>query len=204
LLRAIIVDDEQLSIKWLGKILSENEDVKVCRTFLNTSEAYEYIRSNRIDLAFLDISMPELGGMALAALLHDLDAAIQVVFVTAYDDYALQAFDLSALDYLIKPVTPQRMAKTLDRIRGRVRLLSGEPQAGGSPREADGAHDKLTEQEKRVLRLMADGLANKEIARRLNVTGETVKSHIKNVYRKLGISNRVQALQRAGQLKAWE
>ncbi|MCC2684954.1 MAG: ypdB 2 [Paenibacillaceae bacterium] len=204
MLRAIIVDDEELSIKWLGKILSENDDVDVCRTFLNASEAYEYARSNRIDLAFLDISMPELGGMALAALLQDLDAAIQVVFVTAYDDYALQAFDLSALDYLIKPVTPQRMAKTLDRIRGRIRLLPGEPKAGGLTRDADDTREKLTEQEKRVLRLMADGLANKEIARKLNVTGETVKSHIKNVYRKLGISNRVQALQRAGQLKAWD
>lgn len=193
MLRAIIVDDEQLSVNRLKRILSESGEIEICHTFLNPMEAYEYVKANPIQLAFLDISMPEIDGMRLSTLLLDLDTSIDVVFVTAYDDYAVQAFDMSALDYLMKPVTAQRMSKTLDKIIRRHRGVATQPSV---------SHNEiLTEQETKVLRLIADGLSNKEIVPHLNITAETVKFHIKNVYRKLGVNNRVRALQRATELR---
>jgi two-component system LytT family response regulator len=195
MLRAIIVDDEELSVKRLKKILSESGEIEICQTFLNPLEAYEFVKANSIQLAFLDISMPEINGLRLSSMLLDLDASIDVVFVTAYDDYAVQAFDMSALDYLMKPVTAQRMSKTLDKIRRRHRSGAVEPSM-----EVHG-QEILTEQETKIVRLVASGLSNKEIAHRLNIKGETVKSHIKNVYRKLKVNNRVQALQSAKDLK---
>jgi two-component system LytT family response regulator len=193
MLQAIIVDDEELSVNRLKRILSESGEIEICHTFLNPLEAYEYVKRNPIHIAFMDIYMPEIDGMRLSSLLNDLDASIYVVFVTAYDDFAVQAFDMSALDYLLKPVTAQRMSKTLDKILKRHRSVAARPSLDVLP--------ILTEQETKVLRLIADGLSNKEIVPLLNISGETVKFHIKNVYRKLGVNNRIRALQRARELR---
>ncbi|BAU29801.1 DNA-binding NarL/FixJ family response regulator [Aneurinibacillus soli] len=196
MLRAIIVDDEELSVKRLKRILSESGQIELCHAFLNPLEAYEFVKENPIHIAFLDISMPEINGMRLSSLLLDLDASIDVVFVTAYDDYAVQAFDMSALDYLMKPVTVQRMSKMLDKIRKRYRRGEIEPSMEVLRRD----QEILTEQETRIVRMIARGLSNKEIAYHLNIASETVKYHIKNVYRKLEVNNRVKALQRAKDL----
>ncbi|REK77656.1 response regulator [Paenibacillus paeoniae] len=119
MLRAIIVDDEPLSVKRLNRILTESGAVDVCRTFLSPLEAYDFAKENPLDIVFLDISMPEIDGMSLSARLRTHDQDIQIVFVTGYDEYAVQAFDLNALDYLMKPVTAERIARTLDRVRSR-------------------------------------------------------------------------------------
>jgi two-component system LytT family response regulator len=188
----------------LQRMLSESGDIEICHTFMNPMEAYEFVKENPIHIAFLDISMPEINGMLLSSLLIDLDASIDVVFVTAYDDYAVQAFDMSALDYLMKPVTAQRVSKTLDKIIKKHRSSATKPSMEvlpKTPEEKRSLSEILTEQEMKVLRLIADGLSNKEMVPRLNITGETVKFHIKNVYRKLGVNNRVRALQRARELK---
>jgi two-component system LytT family response regulator len=214
MLRAIIVDDEELSVKRLKKILSESGEIGICHTFLNPLEAHEFVKANPIHIAFLDIFMPEINGMRLSSLLLDLDASIDVVFVTGYDDYAVQAFDMSALDYLMKPVTAQRISKTLDKIKKRHRSAVVEPSMEilrrdqdifplklRSPKTLEEVKVILTEQETRILLLITDGLSNKEIAYHLNIKVETVKSHIKSLYRKLNINNRVQALQRAKELR---
>jgi len=128
----MIVDDEELSVKRLKRLLLESGEFGVCHAFLNPSEAYEFATTNRIDIAFLDISMPTIDGMTLSGKLRELDDSIQLVFATGYGDYAVQAFDISALDYLLKPVTAERLSRTLGRIdkkrRGapslRVQLLN--------------------------------------------------------------------------------
>ncbi len=200
MLRAVIVDDEELSLNRLKRLLSESVEIEIVHTFLNPVEAYEFVKANPVHIAFLDISMPEIDGMRLSGLLLDLDASIDVVFVTAHDEYAVQAFDMSALDYLMKPVTAQRMSKTLDKIikkHRRAAILDSVEVLPKTPEEKRFRKEILTEQEMRVLRLIANGLSNREIAPRLAITGETVKFHIKNIYRKLEVNNRVQALQRA-------
>lgn len=196
MLRAIIVDDEELSVKRLKNSLLESDDIEICGTFQDSWEAYEYVKTNPIQLAFLDISMPEMNGMRLSSLLLDLDSSIDVIFVTGHDDYAVQAFDISALDYLMKPVTDQRMSKTLDKIRKKHRSTATLPYMDVVCTE----QGILTEQEARIVQFIAVGLSNKETACQLNISSETVKSHIKNVYRKLNVNNRVQALQRAKEM----
>lgn len=200
-MRAMIVDDEQLAVERIEMILSELGGVDHCRSFLNPWDAYAYAKENPPAIVFLDISMPEINGMKLSGLLHELDPTIDIVFVTGYDEYAVKAFELNALDYLLKPVTVQRMALTLDKIRRRkeaaMRELALSEHLHSAATEEDPAQRKaLTEKETQIMRLIAEGLSNKEIAFRLNIAGETVKFHLKNVYRKLGVINRVQALQR--------
>lgn len=129
MMRAIIVDDEELSVKRLTRILKESGKIETCRAFLNPYEAYEYSRSNAVDIAFLDISMPEIDGMKLSVLLQELDEEIRLVFVTGYDSYAVQAFEINALDYLLKPVTAQRVAKALDKAGKRSSRAAGAASA---------------------------------------------------------------------------
>ncbi len=121
MLRTILVDDEELSIKRLKKILTECSGIQICNTFSNSLEAYEYIKENKIDVAFLDISMPDIDGMTFSDMLHDIDGDIDVVFITGHDEYAVKAFELNALDYLLKPVTLERLQKTLDKIKKKRR-----------------------------------------------------------------------------------
>ncbi|MEK5165609.1 BTAD domain-containing putative transcriptional regulator [Paenibacillus sp. FSL R5-0527] len=125
MMRAIIVDDEELSVKRLTRILRESGKIATCRAFLNPHEAYEYSRANAVDIAFLDISMPEIDGMKLSVLLQELDEEILLVFVTGYDSYAVQAFEVNALDYLLKPVTAQRVAKALNKAGKRSGRAAG-------------------------------------------------------------------------------
>ena len=127
MLRTILVDDEELSIKRLKKILAECGEIQICNTFSNSLEAYEYLKENKIDVAFLDISMPDIDGMAFAHMIHGIDSDIDIVFVTGYDDHAVDAFELNALDYLLKPVTIDRMQKTLNKIKKRHPSAQGRP-----------------------------------------------------------------------------
>ncbi|RJE89615.1 response regulator [Paenibacillus sp. 1011MAR3C5] len=127
MLRAIIVDDEPLSVKRLNRILSESGTVDVNGTFLSPLDACEFAGEHPLDIAFLDISMPEIDGMSLSEKLRELHPAMHIVFVTGYDEYAVQAFELNALDYVMKPVTAERVARTLDRIQSRPVAAFPEP-----------------------------------------------------------------------------
>ncbi|MFD1138004.1 response regulator [Paenibacillus urinalis] len=117
MLQAVIVDDEELSINRLKRLLIDNEEIEISRTYLNSKDALQYIEANHVDIVFLDISMPELNGMELSKYLKHHHESIEVIFVTGYDDYAVQAFEINALDYLLKPVTAQRVEVTLNKIR---------------------------------------------------------------------------------------
>lgn len=126
MLSVIIVDDEKLAIKRLKRILLDSGAIGECSVFSNPREAYEFAKEQRIDVAFLDISMPEINGMRLSQLLAELDDSIDIVFVTGYDNYAVQAFDMSALDYILKPITAERVAKTLHKLKKRPRVKTSD------------------------------------------------------------------------------
>ncbi len=201
-LRTMIVDDEELAVERLKMMLSEFDEIEIVHMTQNPWEAYQYAKGHRLELAFLDISMPELDGLRLASLLGEIDPDIRIVFATGYEEYAVRAFELSALDYVMKPVTARRMSLVLDKLHRRDRN-AGDGSSRPGPalsKERTTGEGMLTEQEMRVMLLVFEGLSNKEIAARLHIAAETVKWHMKNVYRKLDVSNRVQLLRRAEQL----
>ena len=112
--QVLLVDDEQLSIEALKLILGEFENIEIVGECLNGFEAVKQVRMLKPDILFLDIQMPKLNGFDVVELLGN-DAPL-IVFVTAYDEYALKAFDAHAVDYLLKPVSKERMEKTLNKI----------------------------------------------------------------------------------------
>jgi two-component system LytT family response regulator len=119
-LKTIIVDDEALARRGLKLRLSRRNDIEITAEARNGREALSLIREHRPDLVFLDIQMPGLDGFdVLRALKPDEMPAI--VFVTAFDSYAIQAFDANALDYLLKPIEDDRLADALDRVKTRLK-----------------------------------------------------------------------------------
>jgi two-component system LytT family response regulator len=118
-IRALIVDDESLARERVRTLLAAERDVRVVGECTGGREAVEAILEHGPDLVFLDVQMPDLDGFQVLEALGDELPAI--VFVTAYDEYALRAFDVHALDYLLKPIEPERFARTLARVRETLR-----------------------------------------------------------------------------------
>lgn len=112
-MRALIIDDERLARKELTNLLQEFQEIEIIGEAANAEEAQEKISSLKPDLLFLDIQMPGKTGFEL---LEDLEAVPEVVFTTAYDEYALKAFDFNALDYLLKPIEPNRLKETVQKL----------------------------------------------------------------------------------------
>lgn len=112
-MRAVIVDDERLARNELRRLLERHPEVEVVGEAAGAEEARRIINELEPDLLFVDVQMPGESGFDLVA---SLDAVPLVVFATAYDEYALQAFEVSALDYLVKPIEPKRLARTVDRL----------------------------------------------------------------------------------------
>jgi two-component system, LytTR family, response regulator len=113
MIKAVIIDDERLARNELKKLLLEFPEIEVVAEAANANEGIEKIDSLNPDLIFLDIQMPGKTGFDMLA---ELDKAPDVIFTTAYDDFALKAFEVNALDYLLKPVEPRRLADALQKL----------------------------------------------------------------------------------------
>ncbi|NIJ34691.1 LytR/AlgR family response regulator transcription factor [Sphingomonas oligoaromativorans] len=128
-IRTILVDDEPLAIQGLQLRLQRHEDVEIIDTCLNGREAIRSIKTHKPDLVFLDIQMPGFDGFSVIQGLMEVEPPL-FVFVTAYSDHAIRAFEAQATDYLMKPVEEERLADTLDRVRQRLSERKGVEEAG--------------------------------------------------------------------------
>lgn len=140
-MRTLLIDDERLARKELAGLLSEFENLEIIGECQNADEAKEQIEKLRPDLIFLDIQMPGKSGFDLLA---ELDYVPKVIFITAYDEYAINAFEVNALDYLLKPVEPQRLKVAIDRIE--VELKEEQEDTGQTPntnRDVLGLQDQI-------------------------------------------------------------
>ncbi|MFZ6014628.1 MAG: LytR/AlgR family response regulator transcription factor [Bacteroidota bacterium] len=117
-MRALIVDDERLARKELIKLLEEHPMIEIVGEAMNADEALQMTNDLNPDLLFLDIQMPGKTGFQL---LEMLDAVPLVVFTTAYDEFALKAFEVNALDYLLKPIQPERLSETIAKLSEKER-----------------------------------------------------------------------------------
>src|SRR3954447_1501529 len=118
-IRTVLVDDEPLATQGLQLRLEAHDDVEVVATASNGREAIRQIKTNKPDLVFLDIQMPGFDGFSVIQGLMEVEPPL-FVFVTAYSDHAVRAFEAQAVDYLMKPVDESRLADTLERVRIRL------------------------------------------------------------------------------------
>lgn len=130
-LKVIVIDDERPAIRELEFLLREYDSVEVVGTFIDPAEAMESLTSLEPDLIFLDINLntPGMSGLQTASLIAEQYCKVDIVFVTAYDHYAVEAFEVRALDYLLKPVQQHRLEKTIKRVLSR-HIAEGPPTNG--------------------------------------------------------------------------
>jgi len=130
-IRAVVVDDEQLAREEVCFLLGEIGGVEVVGQAANGLEALQVIESENPDLVMLDVQMPGLSGFEVARRLAESGTEAQLVFVTAFDRHAIQAFDVNAVDYVLKPVEAARLTIAVDRVRRRLASERGPSKPGG-------------------------------------------------------------------------
>ncbi|MEL6257037.1 MAG: LytTR family DNA-binding domain-containing protein [Bacteroidota bacterium] len=114
MIRTLVIDDEPLAGKLISSYVEKVEDMELMGYFSNPFEAWTFLQEHEVNLIFLDIQMPELNGVQLAKLLGN---KVSIIFTTAYPDYAVEGFELKALDYLVKPINLQRFLQSIERYR---------------------------------------------------------------------------------------
>ncbi|MCE7996821.1 MAG: response regulator transcription factor [Roseivirga sp.] len=115
-MKALIVDDEKVARSRVASLLNAMDDIQVVAQFENGQEALDFLNSQRVDLLLVDVQMPILDGVSLVRAIPPAERPF-VIFVTAYDQFAVDAFELFALDYLLKPYSKQRFQQAIDRFR---------------------------------------------------------------------------------------
>jgi two-component system, LytTR family, response regulator len=141
-IKTIIIDDERLARKELTSLLANFPFIDIIAEGKNVDEGKELIEEHQPDLIFLDIQMPGKNGFEL---LEELDKVPQVIFVTAYDEYAIKAFEVNAFDYLLKPIQPERLESTLDKLKQEINELKKQEKDSST-------QDKLSLQDKIFLK----------------------------------------------------
>jgi DNA-binding NarL/FixJ family response regulator len=195
MISVLLVDDHAVLRAGLAGLLEGQEDITVIGHVSDGREGAELARERRPDVALVDLAMPVIDGIETTRRIRELAPGTRVVILTAFSDrqQILGALDAGAVGYLLKDAEPEEI------IRG-VRAAAADqaplhPKAAQTllNRETPETTRTLTPREREVLRLVADGLPNKQIARRLGIAEKTVKAHLTNVFEAIGVTDRTAA-----------
>jgi DNA-binding NarL/FixJ family response regulator len=195
MISVLLVDDHAVLRAGLAGLLEGQQDITVIGHVSDGREGAELARERRPDVALVDLAMPVIDGIETTRRIRELAPATRVVILTAFSDrqQILGALDAGAVGYLLKDAEPEEI------IRG-VRAAAADqaplhPKAAQTllNRETPETTRTLTPREREVLRLVADGLPNKQIARRLGIAEKTVKAHLTNVFEAIGVTDRTAA-----------
>jgi DNA-binding NarL/FixJ family response regulator len=191
-IRILAVDDHTLLLKGIAAILASQPDMRLVAEASNGREAVDQYRTHRPDITLMDLQMPDMNGLdALIAIREEFPEA-RIIMLTTYagDVQVLRAMKIGARGYLLKTLLDKELLETIRAVHRGKKMLSAE----ASYEIAEHAtSDALTQAEIDVLRLIAAGCANKQIAERLSITEDTVKGRVKNILSKLGASDRTHA-----------
>ena len=191
-IRILAVDDHPLLRSGIAALLATQADMSLIAQAANGKEAIERFRAHRPDVTLMDLQMPEMDGLdAMIAILKEFPQA-RIIVLTTYtrDVQVLQAMKVGARAYLLKTLLDKELLDTIRAVHAGKKVLAAEASYELAEHSTD---DSLTPGEVEILRLIAAGKANKEIAAQLSLTEDTIKGRVKSILSKLGASDRTHA-----------
>jgi len=197
-LRIVLADDHPIVLNGLKMLLGLRKDTEIVAMEDNGASALQTIRAVEPDLAILDINMPQLSGVEVLENIEGDGLATRVILLTASasDAHIERAVKYGAWGIMLKDTAADELLECIETVVGGERWLPADVIGPAIARETQRRNDKtslqsaLTVREMELVRLVSEGLANKQIARIINISEGTVKIHLHNIYQKLGVSNR--------------
>jgi DNA-binding NarL/FixJ family response regulator len=203
-IKVLVADDQRLVREGLVNILRLTDGVEVAGAAADGEEAVAMTKKLGPDVVLMDLRMPRLNGVEATRLIKEARPATRVIVLTTYaDDQSIfDALEAGARGYLTKDAGPEELKRAIETVHAGHALLDPSVQARvldrlgkpAPPRHADANPDRLTAREVEVLRLIARGLSNAEIKAKLFVSEATVKTHINNIFSKIGARDRAHAV----------
>ena len=209
-IRLIVADDQRLFRQSLRIVLDHEPGIKVVGEAGDGHEAYEQAKALRPDVVLMDVEMPKLDGISASLLLVKALVGIKILILSSYsdDDRVLQGIQAGAVGYIVKDSTPEEFVKIIratyagEEISSPylanlhpvvlARLRGGLAKADSASLEIPELN--LTARQREIVHLLVHGKSNKEMADRLNLSGDTVKAHLQHIFRKIGVSSRLEAV----------
>lgn len=201
-IRVLVADDHAIVREGLCSLLSKEADLEVVAMAANGKEAIELAKELYPDVAIIDIVMPELDGIETAKQIKATCPAVAIIMLSAYDyeAYTLGALEAGAVGYLLKETSPRELVNAIRMIhagRGVVNLKVWNRmlQRLAAPKdEGKRSLEKLQTRELDILKLVAQGMSSREIGKNLTISGRTVHTHLDNIFTKLGVHSRTEAV----------
>lgn len=223
MIRVVLADDQTLVRQGIQMLLELEDDLEVVGVAANGEEALAVAERTRPDVVLMDVRMPLMDGVAATGELLRRMPGLGVIILTTFDDdeYVFEGLKAGARGYMLKDTSSDEIVAAVRAVAGGAALIQPSiarkvvaefsrlatgghgqaPPAAPQPPRTDGLAEPLTEREQEVLRGLAAGLSNRELAERLVITEGTVKNHVSNLLAKLGVRDRTQAVLRAQELR---
>ena len=196
MIRVLLVEDHPVVRAGLDDLLSGTDDIELCGIAQHGAAAVERVAEIGPDVVLMDISMPAMDGIEATRRITAADPEARVVILTSFSDQKgiLEAIDAGAIGYLLKDAAPEELFQGVRAAAaGESPLAASAARALLQARQAGDGPEELTDREREVLVLVGAGLPNKLIARRLEISEKTVKTHLTSVYRRIGVDSRTEA-----------
>ena len=196
MIRVLLVDDHAVVRHGLKQLLATDAEIEVVGMAADGEEAVDLVRRHRPDVVLMDLAMPGLDGIGATRSIVGEHPDVRVVVLTSFGDESriIAALDAGAQGYLLKHTEPDALVEAVRSANAGLAPL--DPRAGRAllnrQRERQ-IRAELSQREREVLELVTQGLANKQIARRLGISERTVKAHLTNIFQRIGVTDRTQA-----------
>jgi DNA-binding NarL/FixJ family response regulator len=195
-IRVVVVDDHTIVRNGLVQLLGSDSGLEVVGAAGDGEAAVALCLEQRPDVALMDLSMPGMGGVEATRRIAEQGNGVQVVVLTSFADRerVLDALKAGAIGYLLKDAEPEELIRAIHAAaRGESPLDPRAARTMLAAQQTPGPLELLTERERQVLALVAEGLPNKQIGRRLEISEKTVKAHLTSAFRAIGVDDRMQA-----------